>query len=112
MSADPAADFAALLAPLLRRTLDAADPALADVTFFGALVWDSADPAADFAALLALGFLKTFEAAEAAFFPVTSFFAILILLLEGYFDCLLEKINQVNIVMIYHTPLPVKYNGI
>ncbi len=76
MSADPADDFAVLLEPLLRKVLDAADPALVDVTFFGAFVWDSADPAADFAALLEPLLLNTFEAAEAAFFPVTSFLAI------------------------------------
>ena len=80
MSADPAADFAALLEPLLRKVLDAADPAFVDVTFALIFVWDSADPAADFAALLEPLLLNTFEAAEAAFFPVTSLLAILLYL--------------------------------
>ena len=80
MSADPADDFAALLEPLLRKVLDAAVPALVDVTFFGAFVWDNAEPAADFADLPEPSFLNTFEAAEAAFFPVTSLLAILLYL--------------------------------
>ena len=72
MSADPAAFFAALLAPGLRNVFDAEVAAFFDVTFEGCFVWESADPAADLDALLALGFLNTFEAAEAAFLPVVS----------------------------------------
>ena len=42
VSAEPADDLVDLLEPLFRKVLDAADPALVDVTLLGAFVWDSA----------------------------------------------------------------------
>lgn len=67
----PAADFDVTLVLLSFKTLDAAEAADLDVTFFGALVWDKALPAAfldDFPVDL---LLKVLDAAAAAFFPVT-----------------------------------------
>lgn len=72
VSAEPAADFADLFAPLWRKVLDAADPAPARVIFLGALVWDNAEPAADLAFLLECRLLKTLDAAAAASLLVTS----------------------------------------
>lgn len=78
VSAEPADDFADLFEPVLRKVFDAADPALVEVTFFGAFVWDKAEPAADFAALLELLLLNALDAADAAFLPVTSFFLLIV----------------------------------
>jgi hypothetical protein len=76
VNAEPAADFAALLAPGLLRVLLAELAALGEVTFCGAFVCERAEPAADFAALLAFGFCKVLDAALAAFGVVTSGFFI------------------------------------
>ena len=83
VSAEPAADFAALLALGLRNVLAAADAALLPVTSV-LLRCVSADPAADFAALLAFEFRNVRAAADAARLPVDSrfpFFAIGLFLL-------------------------------
>lgn len=87
MRADPEADFADLLEPLLLKVFDAADAALDDVTFAGDWVWDNAEPAADFAFLLELGLFSTFDAAEAAFLLVVSlpFNMIFLLGMNAYF---------------------------
>ena len=73
VSADPAADFAALLDFGLRSVLPAADAALVLVTS-ELLRCVNADPAADLAALLALGLRNVRAAADAAFLPVDSRF--------------------------------------
>lgn len=72
-----------LLVLLSRRTRDAAEAALGDVTLFGVLVCDRADPAEDFDFLLVLLFLNTLEAAEAALLEVTSAFLAIALFLGG-----------------------------
>lgn len=79
VSAEPAADFAALDAFGLRSVLDAALAALLLVTSFGLRTCVKADPAADFAALLALGFRTVLAAAEAARLPVVSVFLFLVI---------------------------------
>lgn len=71
MSADPAADLAALLALALFSVLAAAEAAFALVTS-ELRTCVSAEAAADFAALLAEGLLRVREAAEAAALPVLS----------------------------------------
>jgi hypothetical protein len=71
VSAEPAADFAAGLAPGLLSVRAAAVAALEPVTSL-LWTWVSAEPAADFAALPAAGLLKVFAAADAARGPVLS----------------------------------------
>jgi len=58
------------------NTFEAALAAFEDVTFAGALVWDSALPAAVFDFDPELELVKVFDALEAAFEPVTFGFAI------------------------------------
>jgi hypothetical protein len=72
VSAEPADVFAALLELALRRALDAAVEAFADVTLGGDLRCESADPAADFDVLLESELRNTFDAAVAARLLVTS----------------------------------------
>jgi len=72
VSAEPADVLADLLEFELRSVVDAALAALLEVTFGGALCWESAEPAADFADLLDSLLRKTFDAAEAARLLVTS----------------------------------------
>jgi len=73
VSAEAAADFAALLAFGSRSTLEA-DLAAAAPVVSRLFDWVSADAAADFSALLAFGSLSTFEADRAAPDPVLSLF--------------------------------------
>jgi hypothetical protein len=71
VSAEAAADFAALLALGLLSVLAAAEAAFAPVAS-ELRTWVRADAAADLAALLAVELRNTFDAAEAALLPVLS----------------------------------------
>lgn len=77
----PAADFDALLVRPSFKTDDAALAALGEVTFAGALVWESALPAAVFEVNPALPLRRVLEALLAAFGLVTFDFAIMVSLL-------------------------------
>jgi hypothetical protein len=69
----PAADLEALLVRPSFSTLDAAEAALAEVVFWGALVWLRALPDAVLELLPVDLLVRVFAALKAAFFPVTFF---------------------------------------
>jgi hypothetical protein len=75
VSAEAAADFAALLADLERRIFDAALATVLLVVSFALRVCVSVEAATIFCALLADLLRNTFDADDAAFFPVLSVFA-------------------------------------